>query len=65
MHRDRKLRFSSVLQLEVTQMRFTTFNPSMLIVIVGVVLVIGVALWMYMKYEQKKSTQKLRSKFEA
>ncbi|MGP0073877.1 MAG: hypothetical protein ACLPWF_18335 [Bryobacteraceae bacterium] len=46
-------------------MRFTTFNPSMLIVIVGVVLVIGVALWMYMKYEQKKSTQKLRSKFEA
>ncbi len=43
-------------------MRFTTLNPSMLIVIVGVALMIGVALWMYRKYEQKKRTQKLRSK---
>jgi hypothetical protein len=55
--------FSSVLQPEEMQMRFTTLNPSMLIVIVGVVLVIGVALWTYRKYKQKKRTQKLRSKF--
>ena len=62
-HEDRKLGFSSVLQLEEMQMLFTTLNPSVLIVIVGVVLVIGVALWMYMKSTQNKRTQKLRSKF--
>ena len=38
-------------------MNLTTFNPVMLILIVGVVLAIGVALWMYM---QKKRTEKLR-----
>jgi hypothetical protein len=41
-------------------MNLTTLNPVMLIVIVGVVLAIGVALWMYMA---KRQTQKLRSKF--
>ena len=44
-------------------MNLTTVNPSILIVIVGVALMIGVALWMCRKYEQKKRTQKLRSKF--
>jgi ABC-type nickel/cobalt efflux system permease component RcnA len=63
MHGDRRLSLSSLLQLEEMQMRFTTLNPSMLIVITGVVLVIGVALWMYKRYEQKKRTQKLHSKF--
>ena len=44
-------------------MSLTTLNPAMLIVIVGVVLVIGVALWVYVKYMQKNRTKKLRSKF--
>ncbi len=44
-------------------MSLTTLNPPMLIVIVGVLLAIGVALWMYMKYTQKRRTQILRSKF--
>src|ERR1700733_9838170 len=41
-------------------MSLNTLNPSMLILIVGVVLAISVALWICM---QKKRTQKLRSKF--
>ena len=41
-------------------MNLTTLSPVMLILIVGVVLAIGVALWMYM---QKKRTEKLRSRF--
>ena len=41
-------------------MSLTTLNPSMLIVIVGVVLAVGVGMWIYM---QKKRTQQLRSKF--
>jgi hypothetical protein len=48
---------------EMRTMSLTTLNPAMLIVIVGVVLVIGVALWVYVKYMQKNRTQKLRSKF--
>jgi hypothetical protein len=44
-------------------MNLTTLNPAMLILIVGVVLAIGVALWMYTRYSQKKQTEKLRSKF--
>ena len=44
-------------------MSLTTQSPSILIVIVGIVLAIGVALWMYMKYAQKKRTHELRSKF--
>ena len=44
-------------------MSLTALNPSIMIVIFGAVLVIGVALWMYIKYEQKRRTQKLRSKF--
>lgn len=38
----------------------TTTNSTMLIVIVGLVLVIGVALWLY---QQKQRTTRLRSKF--
>jgi hypothetical protein len=41
-------------------MNLTTLNPVMLIIIVGVVLAIGVALWMYMR---KQRTDKLRSRF--
>jgi hypothetical protein len=41
-------------------MSLTTINPAMLILSVGVVLAIGVALWMYMANRQ---TQKLRPKF--
>jgi len=41
-------------------MSLSTLSPAMLIVIVGVVLAIGVALWMYI---QKERTKKLRSKF--
>ena len=41
-------------------MNLPTLNPVMLILILGVVLAIGVALWMYM---QKRRTEKLRSKF--
>jgi hypothetical protein len=41
-------------------MNLTTLNPITLILIVGVVLAIGVALWMYMA---KKRTQQLRFKF--
>jgi hypothetical protein len=49
------------LHLEVTQtMSLTTFNPAILILIVGVMLAIGVGLWIYM---HKKRTAKLRSKF--
>jgi hypothetical protein len=44
-------------------MSLTTLNPSMSIVIVGVVLAIAIALWMYVKYMQKNRTQKLRSRF--
>jgi ABC-type nickel/cobalt efflux system permease component RcnA len=44
-------------------MSLTPINPSILIVIVGILLVIGVALWMCMKYVQKKRTHELRSKF--
>ena len=44
-------------------MRLTTLDPSTLIAIAGVVVAIGVALWMYMKYVQKKRTRNLRSKF--
>jgi ABC-type nickel/cobalt efflux system permease component RcnA len=41
-------------------MTLTNLSPAMLITIVGVVLVIGVALWMYMR---KQRTEKLRTKF--
>jgi hypothetical protein len=41
-------------------MNLTNLNPVILILIVGVVLAIGVALWMYMR---KKRTEKLRSRF--
>jgi hypothetical protein len=41
-------------------MNLTTLNPTILILIAGLVLAIGVALWMYI---QKERTQKLRSKF--
>ncbi len=44
-------------------MSLPTFSPPMLIVILSVVLTIGIALLIYMKYVQKKRTQKLRSKF--
>jgi hypothetical protein len=44
-------------------MSLTPINPSILFVIVGILLVIGVALWMYIKYVQKKRTHELRSKF--
>ena len=44
-------------------MRLTTLDPSTLIAIAGVVVAIGVALWMYMKYVQKRRTRNLRSKF--
>jgi hypothetical protein len=40
-------------------MSLTTLNPA----IVAVILAIGVSLWMYVKYAQKKRTQELRSKF--
>ena len=42
------------------QMNLTTVNPAIPILIAGLVLAIGIALWMYMK---KERTQKLRSKF--
>jgi hypothetical protein len=41
-------------------MNQTTFNPVTLILIVGLILAVAVALWMYI---QKKRTQDLRSKF--
>jgi hypothetical protein len=41
-------------------MNLNTVNPLTLIVIVGVVLAIGVAIWMYTR---KKRTEKLRSRF--
>jgi hypothetical protein len=41
-------------------MNQTTLNPVMLILIVGLILAIAVALWMYI---QKKRTQDLRSQF--
>ena len=41
-------------------MNLITLNPVMLILIAGLVLAIGLALWMYM---QKRRTQSLRSKF--
>ena len=41
-------------------MSLATLNPVMLILIVGIVLAIVLALWMYM---QKRRTQELRSKF--
>jgi hypothetical protein len=41
-------------------MNFTTPSPVVLILIVGLIVVIGVALWMYI---QKNRTQNLRSKF--
>jgi hypothetical protein len=41
-------------------MNLTTLNPTILVLIAGLVLAIGVALWMYI---QKERTQKLRSKF--
>jgi hypothetical protein len=44
-------------------MSLTTLNPAILIVIVGIVLAIGAAQWMYIKYTQKKRTHQLRSKF--
>jgi len=44
-------------------MSLTALNPPMLIAILGVVLAIGIALLIYMKYAQKKRTQNLRSKF--
>jgi len=44
-------------------MSLTTITPLMMIVVLGVVLAIGVALWMYIQSVQKKRTQKLRSKF--
>ncbi len=44
-------------------MNLTTLNPPMLIAIVGVVLAIGIALLIYMKYAQRKRTENLRSKF--
>jgi hypothetical protein len=44
-------------------MSLTTLNPAIVIAIVAVILAIGVALWMYVKYAQKKRTQELRSKF--
>jgi len=40
-----------------------SLTPSIMIVIVGAVLVAGVALWMYMRYAQRKRTENLRSKF--
>src|ERR1700694_5053515 len=41
-------------------MNLTALNPTMLILLSGLVLAIGIALWMYI---QKERTQKLRSKF--
>ena len=41
-------------------MNLNALNPAMLIIIAGLVLAIGIALWIYMK---KDRTQKLRSKF--
>ena len=41
-------------------MNLTTLNPVTLILIVGVVLALGVALWIYMR---KQRTEKLRSTF--
>src|SRR5258707_6847320 len=41
-------------------MNQTTFNPVMLLLIVGLILAVAVALWIYI---QKKRTQDLRSKF--
>jgi hypothetical protein len=53
-----------VLQLEEMRiMNLTTLNPGIVIAIVAVILAIGIALWMYVKYAQKKRTQELRSKF--
>jgi ABC-type nickel/cobalt efflux system permease component RcnA len=46
--------------LEEETMSLPTLNPAMLILLVGLVLVIGIALWMYFR---KARTQKLRSKF--
>jgi hypothetical protein len=48
---------------EIRTMSLTTPNSSLMIIILGRVLVIGVALWMHVKYVQKKRTQKLRSEF--
>jgi hypothetical protein len=45
---------------EGKQMNLTALNPAILILIAGLVLAIGIALWIYMK---KERTQKLRSKF--
>ncbi len=44
-------------------MNLTTLNPASVIAIVAVILAIGVALWMSVKYAQKKRTRELRSKF--
>jgi hypothetical protein len=53
-----------VLQLEeMRTMSLTTLNPAIVIAVVAVILAIGIALWMYVKYAQKKRTQDLRSKF--
>jgi hypothetical protein len=41
-------------------MNLTALNPAMLILLAGLVLAIGIAVWMYI---QKERTQKLRSKF--
>ncbi len=41
-------------------MNLTTLNPATLVLIVGLVLAIGIALWTYV---QKERTHKLRSKF--
>jgi hypothetical protein len=41
-------------------MNLSNLNPVVMILIVGIVLAIGVALWMYMK---KNRTEKLRSRF--
>src|ERR1700730_18051567 len=57
-------RLPTVLQLEeYRSMSLTTLTPAIVIAIVAVILAIGVALWMYVKYGQKKRTQELRSKF--
>ena len=44
-------------------MSLTTLNPAIVIAAVAVIMAIGVALWMSVKYAHKKRTQELRSKF--
>jgi hypothetical protein len=44
-------------------MSLATIDPLTLIVIVGVVLAIGVSLWMHAKCKHKKRTRTLHSRF--